>query len=172
MDKFLRPDRFETDPSEATAAKQWMHWKRTFDNFLEELTKNPQTAEHDKLKLMINYVAPSVYDHITDCTTYSAGIETLDATYIKPKNEIFARHVLATRRQAQGESLDQYLQALKRLAKDCSFTAVTAEQYRDAFIRDAFINGLVSTQIRQRLLENHTLDLQTAYEKAHTLEMA
>ena len=92
--------------------------------------------------------------------------------YVKPKNEIFARHVLACRRQNPGESLDKYLQALKLLAQDCSFKAVTADEYRDDYIRDAFINGLTSPQIRQRLLENRQMDLQTAYEKAHTLEMA
>ena len=41
---------------------------------------------------------------------------------------LLARHVLATRRQDAGESLDQYLQVLKRLSKDCNFEAVSAEE--------------------------------------------
>ncbi|XP_064120195.1 uncharacterized protein LOC135224802 [Macrobrachium nipponense] len=71
-----------------------------------------------------------------------------------------------------GESLDQFLQALKLLAKDCQFKSVTAEEACDSYVRDAFINGLVSCAIRQRLLENRTLNLNTAYEQARTLEMA
>ena len=39
-------------------------------------------------------------------------------------------------------------------------------------IRDAFINGLKSNHIRQRLLENKTLNLQTAIDQAHSLDVA
>ncbi|CAJ1099294.1 E3 ubiquitin-protein ligase MIB2-like [Octopus vulgaris] len=35
-----------------------------------------------------------------------------------------ARHLLATRKQKLGESLDQFLNELKILAKDCDFVAV------------------------------------------------
>ena len=174
MDKHLRPERFDTDPDASNAAKQWKHWRRTFENFLGELrgTGDSATSEENKLKLMINYIAPSIYEHIAECTSYVSAMDTLSGMYIKPKNEIFARHVLASRRQNPGESLDTYLQALNLLAKDCNFKAVAADEYRDDYIRDAFINGLTSPQIRQRLLENRSMDLQTAYEKAHTLEMA
>ena len=61
---------------------------------------------------------------------------------------------------------------LKLLAKDCEFESVTATQNRDDYIRDSFINGLSSTYIRQRLLENKTLNLENAYNNALTLEMA
>ena len=44
-----------------------------------------------------------------------------------------------------------------KLSKDCKFKAVTDEQYREELFRDAFINGLFSPAIRQRLLENDTL---------------
>ncbi|XP_068242250.1 uncharacterized protein [Palaemon carinicauda] len=62
--------------------------------------------------------------------------------------------------------------SVKLLAKDCQFTSVTAKEACDSYVRDAFINGLVSGAIHQRLLENLTLNLNTAYEQARTLEMA
>ena len=122
--------------------------------------------------MLTNYVAPSVYEYIADCNTYESAITVLKELYVKPKNEIYARHVLATRRQETNESIDTYLQILKRLSKDCNFTAVTAEQHRQSYIRDAFINGLYSKEIRQRLLENMTLTLDQAFEQARSLEMA
>lgn len=170
MERLLRPERLETDPSSSTADKEWLHWIRTFRNFTLAVQKiNPSV---DKLNLLINYVAPRVYDYIADCTTYETAESTLQALYVKPKNEIFARHVLATRHQESHETLDQFLQALKFLAKDCNFNAVTAKEASDQYIRDAFINGLSSNATRQRLLENKTLDLRTAYDQAHNLEMA
>ena len=78
---------------------------------------------------------------------------------MKTPNEIFARHLLATRQQRVGESLDEFLRELTKLGKDCKFRAVSAEQYKDELVRDAFINGLASPMIRQRLLENKSLDL-------------
>ncbi len=87
----------------------------------------------------------------------------IDALYIKPTN---ARHLLATRRQKSGETLDE------SLAKDCKFKDVTATVYRDESVRDAFITGLQSGSIRQRLLENSTLDLNTMFTQAWSLDAA
>ncbi|XP_064120276.1 uncharacterized protein LOC135224883 [Macrobrachium nipponense] len=170
MERLLRPPWFEVDPDSAQAAKEWTHWLRMFTNFVQSVQLT--TPMLDKLVLLTNYVAPSVYDFISECETYEKAEEVLTSLHVKPKNEIFARHLLATRRQNSGESLDQFLQALKLLAKDCQFKSVTAEEACDSYVRDAFINGLVSCAIRQHLLENRTLNLNTAYEQARTLEMA
>ena len=112
----------------------------------------------DKRAVLSNFVSPSIFQHIEDCTDYRTSIEILQTLFIKPKNEIFARHLLATRKQAPTETLDEYLQALKTVSKDCNFKNVTAAQYYEESIRDAFISGLQSSLIRQRLLENKTLD--------------
>lgn len=170
MERYLRPDRFDTDPESATAAKEWMHWLKTFTNFIQAVQKTSPGV--NKLDLLTNYVAPRVYDYITDYETYEKAEAALTALYVKPKSEIFARHVLATRKQEPGESLDHFLQALKLLSKDCQFKAVSAVEACNNFVRDAFINGLASGATRQRLLENKILSLETAYEQARTLEMA
>ena len=60
--------------------------------------------------------------------------------------------------------------ALKTLSKDCNFRDVTATVYRDEAVCDAFITGLQSNPIRQRLLENSTLDLKTMFTQARSLE--
>ena len=49
---------------------------------------------------------------------------------------------------------------------------MTAAQYCEESIRDAFIAGLQSNVIRQRLLENKTLDLKTMFHQARSLESA
>ena len=68
--------------------------------------------------------------------------------------------------------MDEFLQALKTLAKYCKFKDVTATVYRDEAVRDAFISGLQSNSIRQRLLENTTLDLKTMFTQARSLDVA
>jgi len=83
---------------------------------------------------------------------YEAAIQKFDSVLMKMPNEVFARHLMATAKQKPGQSLDEFLQELRRLSKDYKFQAVTREQHRDGFLRDAFINGILSTTIRQRLL--------------------
>ena len=58
------------------------------------------------------------------------------------------------------------------MSKDCQLAAVSAEEYRNEFVRDAFINGLSSPSIRQRLLENNQLTVTQAFDKARSLRTA
>ena len=72
-----------------------------------------------------------------------------------------------TRKQRTDESIAEYIHALRKLARDCSFTNVSAKQYRKQFI-----NGLTSSNIRQRLLEEDELDFKTAIDRAEILDRA
>eukprot|EP00111_Clytia_hemisphaerica_P011940 TCONS_00035089-protein len=77
--------------------------------------------------------------------------------------------VLITHRQNDTETVDQYLPELERLSKNCKFAAVTAENYRQEYVRDAFING--SHVFRHRLLESPIVTT-TSLPQARTLELA
>ena len=76
--------------------------------------------------------------------------------------------MLAGRCQRDGETLDQYVQALTIPSKECTFATVSAGVYRKEYIRDTFINGLQSAQIGQHLLENNTLTMDEAAHKHST----
>ena len=121
---------------------------------------------------MINFIEKNVYSYITECTTYADALNNLECAYVKPDNEIYARHRLNTSRQNEGESLEDFLQRLKILSNDCNFVDVTASQCKEAAIRDAFITGLGSPYIRQRLLEDNELRLNHVFNKARSLHKA
>ena len=168
MDKFMRPEKLDTDPNSSVADKEWEHWLKTFQNFVTSLTQE----NLNKLNLLINFVSPTVYQYISECTSYTSAIEVLKNLFIKPKNEVYARHMLACLRQQSSETLDEFIQTLRRLSKDCNFSSVTANEHAQESIRDAFISGLLSNPIRQRLLENSTLNLDDAFKQARSLEQA
>ena len=169
MERLYRPERLDVDPSSPAASKQWLHWLRTFENFVSSF---PTDQQPNKLNLLINHVSPSVFEYVSECESYDSAINILKELYNKPKNVIFARHLLATCKQESGQTLDQYLQKLKSLARDCNFKDVTASQNRDDAIRDAFITGIQDSSVRQRLLEHESLNLQKAYDTARSLELA
>ena len=169
MERLLKPERFEEDPSSTSAKETWIHWKTTFANFIAKVT---DLDDAGKLHLLINHIAPSIFRYINTCTTYDDAVKVLDDLYVKPVNEVFARHKVFSRGQQPGESLDQFLVALKELGKECAFKAVDATTNQNDYIRDAYIRGMTSTHIRLRLLENPTLTLEEAHAQARGLELA
>ena len=191
MDRLLRPRILEIETTLPNAEKLYRHWKATFENYLDSsLTAVPDgtpgddvslataataRAENDKKKCraLVNNVSSSIWELINDCNTYAEAIAILDTAFIRPTNLVSNRHELITTKQDAGQSIDTYVQSLQRIAKSCNFTAVTAEQYRNEYVRDAFINGITSASIRQRLLENMgELSLQQACTQARALEQA
>ena len=58
------------------------------------------------------------------------------------------------------------------MSKDCNFQQLTANQYPDKAVCDAFISGLLSNAIRQSLLENKTRNLETAFDETRALDSA
>ncbi|KRZ75196.1 hypothetical protein T10_2115 [Trichinella papuae] len=65
--------------------------------------------------LLINFISPRFYSSIARSSTYEDAIQSLKSIFEKPVNEIYARHLLATRKQLQGESLDEFLRELNAL---------------------------------------------------------
>ena len=57
-------------------------------------------------------------------------------------------------------------------AKKCTFTAVSANDYREQRIRDSFIKSLNSPFIKQRLLEHGGFTLSRAIDLAKTSNLA
>ena len=142
--------------------------EKNFTNFLD----GRGTSDADKFKCLVNCVSPAVFELIEESDSFDSAIKTLSDLYDKSPNVIFARHLLATQRQQSCESLDAFLQNLCQIAKTCGFKAVTTVEYKEELIRDSFINGLTSPLIRQRLLENHSLTLQEAFDKASAMDHA
>ena len=64
------------------------------------------------------------------------------------------------------------MQKLKRLSTDCNSLSDSASQHKEEVIRDAFIGGIVSNEIRQRLLEENNLSLDNMISKVRSLEAA
>ena len=72
--------------------------------------------------------------------------------------------------------MDAYIQDLHRLSKDCNFKEVTAEQHRQGHVRDAFVSGIRSKEIRQKIIENaaqnSSVSMDQIFDQARTLQMA
>ena len=175
MDRMLKPERFEVEPNSPSSEKHYKHWKMTFSNYLESTLADTDGEEANARKkwfALINCVSADVYEIFSDASDFTTGIQMLDNAYIKPENVVFNRHRLISCKQEPLQSVDSFLQELERIAKTCDFKAVNAEENKQQYIRDAFINGISSPTIRQRLLESGALALKDARAQARSLEQA
>ncbi|KAI5643531.1 gag-polyprotein putative aspartyl protease domain-containing protein [Phthorimaea operculella] len=103
MSKYLRPDRFDIEPSIPGSDIKWAHWKYSFESFI---ALEANSADEDlKFKILANHISPSIFNYICECTKYTDAIATLNATYERKQNIILARHRLISRRQQPGESM-------------------------------------------------------------------
>jgi len=172
MDKLiLRPRELHIEPEQPHAASVLNFWLRTVDDFISTLQelRSDDDPEVNKKRVIINCLSP-VYPHVEEAETYDMIVQFLKALYVKKKNNVYARHLLVSRRQGSDESISEFLHVLKGLAKDCTFSVVTADTYREELSRDAFINGLASAAVPQRLLEKEELALNQAFKLADNLD--
>ena len=174
MDKLLKPAKLSIDPNSPAASKEWKHWIRTFRGYVRRfvISASEEEADTDKLEALFNCATPEVFEYIDQCESYEEAEAVLQNLYVKQPNDIFARHLLRTAKQKPNQSLAEFNGLLLKLAKDCDFRDVTAAQYRDDMVRDSFIGGILSNNIRQRLLERKTLSRKEAYELALTIDDA
>ena len=159
----LKPEQLDLDPNSPNATKEWKYWLCTFNNFIAECGNGAP----DKYRTIIILMTHNVFGYVEDCVDFDSVVKTKS---VKTPNEIFARHLLANRRQQSGESIDTFLQQLRKLSKDCNLKDGTADQYREELVRDSFINGLPLHLTR--LLENTTISLEHAYTQANSLDRA
>ncbi|XP_059843069.1 uncharacterized protein LOC132403623 [Hypanus sabinus] len=169
MEPVLRPDRLDLDPQDPDAALAFEHWLACFQSYLAELRATEPAVMH---RILLSRVTPKVYSFIRDLPTYEGALDALKRQYLRPVNTVYARHRLATRQQRPGESCAEFLRALQTLVRACDCKTLTAEQHAELLVRDAFVTGLRSVYMRQRLLENSDLTLSSAIEKANALEAA
>ena len=113
--------------------------------------------------LMCDLCAPS----IPETKSYDDLVKLVKEHLEPERSEIAERHIFRQRVQRQGESIREYLQALKHLAKTCNFGACL-----EVCLRDQFVSGLFDEDMRSRIFAESKLDYKRAVELALALEAA
>ena len=73
----LRPTWFDIVLNTPSSQKEFKHWFRTFEYYLEVLPKE----RLDKLKVLIHFISPEIFEYISDCDSYNSAIETINNIY-------------------------------------------------------------------------------------------
>ncbi|XP_040066500.1 uncharacterized protein LOC115323033 [Ixodes scapularis] len=113
--------------------------------------------------------APAVQDKPTAATTdvYASALAPLRKQFSTSCNVVVERHRFHRRNQHAGESVHDFVAALRQLVSHCSFNS------QDEALRDQFVAGVASNRVRERsLLEGSSLSFESAVRIALQFEQA
>ena len=97
----------------------------------------------------------------------SSCIAALEAYFKPQRNVVYERFVFNSCVQTAAETVDGYVNRLRKLASSCAFGALT-----DELIRDRLVIGLNDTATKGKLLREQALDLNKALRIARSSEVA
>ena len=165
----LKPTVLDIETSDPEANKKYKHWLRCFTSFV---AAQEDPTKVNKLDYLVSLVSHNIYEFIEEATDYAAAETILNGLFVKAPNVLYSRHSLLTTKQKEGESRIDFLGTLNGKAKQCSFTAVTALQHREQFVRDAFVSGLRDSNTKQKIFESGKVDLADIVTIAQVYEDA
>nr|XP_034824747.1 uncharacterized protein K02A2.6-like [Maniola hyperantus] len=174
MEHARPPTELVVEGGPASRADAWRTWRKQFQVFLKAsgVAKEPADVQ---ASLLINLIGPAGYDVFTTFT-YDKGesednigclLKKFDEHFGTKPNITLARFKFFTRSQDSGETIDQYVTALRVLSQYCEFA-----QLRDSLIRDRIVCGISNNTVRDRLLRTEDLTLAKAVQICEAAEMS
>ena len=164
MDVKIFLQQLPADPTE----DQYLFWKAMTLNFLK--MSNPKQEE--EINLLLLSCGPAAYSFVTSCKNVTDAWSILDKKYLKKSTQLLSRQILRNHKQKEGESIQDFLSDLKRMAYKIPLKNLTADEYQEILISDAFVSGIHSSLIRQRILEMPDSSLDEISRVALSMEMA
>lgn len=145
-------------------AEQWRRWHQRWKNFAlaSGLTSKSPAVQAATFLHVLGDEGMDVYntfkwDVEEDSDNLGKIIEQFERYCVQKKNVTFERHLFNTRIQQEGETVDNFVKALRILAKTCDYADLT-----EGLIKDRIVAGIISDNIRTRLLERTDLKLEEA----------
>lgn len=157
-----------------------VHGNSTWEEYVERIelycAVNKVLEAVDKRAVLLSCCGQEAYSLISTLVKplrppnveYQVLIDTVQ-NHIQPKpSELYSRYVFSKRDQEFGESVADYVTALRRLAGNCGFGG-------DKFpltemLRDRLVFGIADGVAQQRLLAEKKLTFEAAYDLAVTAE--
>ena len=147
------------------------------DRLGKYFTANNITDATRKRAILNSVVGSQTYKRITDFlapkkpneATYPELVDRLEKHFKPAKSSIIARFQFNSRYRRSGESIAEYLAALRALASDCTYG-----QNLDEMLRDRLVCGVRDERIQKSLLAQpeDKLDLKRSVELAQSMQLA
>ena len=155
------------------AVEEWRLWKETYADYAI-ITKLDKESKEFQRAVFLNAAGPlarKVYNTFTfsdqeDKNDVALLMKKFDAHIIGELNETYERYVFNKREQLPDESFDEYLAALRNLAKTCTFCDCMSK----TLLRDRIVIGIRDPETRKLLLRKRNLTLNSCIDVCRSNE--
>ncbi|KAG5877395.1 hypothetical protein JTB14_037017 [Gonioctena quinquepunctata] len=151
------------DITSGNVTEKWKFCIQKFKNYLKatESHKKDEDVQCAQLLQFIGYEGIHIFNTFKFKKEEQNEINPLIKEFERffhPKiNLVYERHKFFTRKQLEGETLQQFLIDLKNKARNCYF-----DDLEDSLVCSILIIGLISDQFRERLSEDTDMNLKKA----------
>ncbi len=152
------------------ATDQWECWEERLDAYFDV---NGVTEDRRRALLLVNFIGAEQFRLLKKLTAPKKPSEVsyvdlrrlMRDQYCKRRILLKERDSFYSRRQQSGESLLTFNTDLKDLADRCEF-----DTHLDEMLRDKFVLGINSEDIRRRLMVEESLSHKKAVDMATAIE--
>ena len=115
-----------SDPS--SLSQRWKAWKNRFETYISAINVTDDKQKCALLLYQAGQETQELFDTFTDTgTDYATAMTKLD-TYFNPKKNVdFETFKFRQATQQEGETVDQFVTRLRKLAATCEFTDLDKE---------------------------------------------
>jgi hypothetical protein len=162
------PSRFNSEASDLFT--EWQQWLNVFKIYAtaRELVKKSDEIQRATLLHCFGPATQRIFQTLPGDKKTCEEAEAVLENYFAPKrNVVSERYRFRCRAQRRDEPIDCYVTALRELAKSCEFNELESEMIRDQIVEKCY-----SKKLKERLLQQDTLDLNKAVRIAKTMESA
>jgi hypothetical protein len=146
-----------SDPS--SLGQRWKTWKRRFETFLVAVNVTDDKQKRALLLYQAGQDTQELFDTLTDTgEDYATAIGKLDAYFAPKKNVDFETFQFRQAAQEDGETVDQFVARLRKLAVTCEFSDTDKE------LKAAIIQHCQSKHLRRYALREDDLTLDKPWK--------
>ena len=156
------------------APEEFERWIANFKNYLNVVEISATLTESQKHSLLLNCLGEEAAKTVSGLTydrnkdPYTNLVNALEAYYIPKCNVTYERYRF--RSLSQESKIMPFVNELHNIAKNCDFENDTVDSVYNQNLRDQFILGLKSSELRRRLLAEKNLTLDKAIHVAVAFE--
>ncbi|XP_040076439.1 uncharacterized protein LOC120848518, partial [Ixodes scapularis] len=161
-------------PTPGTPIQPWKTWKSSFMNYLDVIEADQYSAKRKRALLIsllgqegqrivatFNMAGPAVNENVTE---FDVLLTALDGYFAAGTNVVLERKKFHSRVQAPGESVLDFLGALRHLGSFCDYG-----DSLDDRIAEMFLTGLRSSEVQDRLIRESVGAAAPSLERAVSL---
>lgn len=125
----------------------WPRWLQRFQQYLTLIGKKNDKEECDLLLYCMGEVSLKVLNQIGKTEDYEALVKKFNDYFNPRRNIIFERAQFNRRKQMLGESADDFIKSVYKLADNCQLENMT----KNEIIRDKLVVGINDKSLAEKM---------------------